>query len=118
MLQWTNPSHPRTMQAAVILGYLTGVFALLGFGQRIWLFPLALAIGGGAFGMANNKRIGWIALSIGSALYALIKCLDILIALPSINPTLMAINALIFPGALVAAVLHPNTREYMKAWFE
>ena len=106
------------MQAAVILGYFTGVFALLGFGQNLILFPLAIAIGGGAFGCANNKKVGWIALAIGSALYALIKVLDILIVLPSINPTLMAINALIFPAALVAAALHPHTREYMKIWFE
>ncbi len=106
------------MQAAVILGYITGVFALLGFSRNIILFPLALAIGGGAFGVANNKRIGWIALVIGSGLYALLKFLDVVVAFPQINFTLMAINALIFPGALVAAALHPHTREYMKAWFE
>ncbi len=106
------------MQAAVILGYFTGVFALLGFGQNLLLFPIAVAIGGGAFGVANNKKVGWIALSIGSVLYVLIKFLDVLIVLPRINLTLMAINALIFPGALVAAVLHPHTREYMKVWFE
>jgi len=111
------------MQAAVFIGYLSGLFALLGIGASGVLAPLmliaAIAMAGGAFGVANNKRVGWIALLAGSSLFALLGGLRLLLAFTDgINPSLEAINALIFPVALVAAVVHPHTRDYMKAWFE
>ncbi len=109
------------MQAAVIIGYLSGVFALLGVsgGLAPLLLLASLAMIGGAFGVANNKRIGWIALLLGSGLFVLLRALEFLLSISGgVNSTLFAINASIFPVALLAAVLHPHTRDYMKAWFE
>ncbi len=108
------------MQAAVFIGYLSGVFALIG-GSRYYELVLlaALAMLGGAFGVANNKRIGWIALLSGAAFFVLLRLVDLLFAVSSgLNPVLLQLNATVFPVALLAAVLHPHTREYMKVWFE
>lgn len=115
------------MQAAVFLGYISGVFALL-FGTRISGLPgafaglgLLAAIGlfGGAFGTANNKRIGWVVLAASATLYGLVAVLGIVFSIGD-GPiaTMFALNASVFPLALVAAALHPHTRAYMKSWFE
>jgi hypothetical protein len=108
------------MQAAVIIGYISGFFALLGTASFFGLGLLAaFAILGGAFGTANNKRIGWIALLAGSAFFVLLRVLDLLLSVSGgVNATLFQLNAMVFPIALLAAVLHPHTREYMKVWFE
>ncbi|MBT8239709.1 MAG: hypothetical protein KJN63_00610 [Acidimicrobiia bacterium] len=119
-MRWFNPSHPQTMQAAVVIGYISGFFALLG-GARFFELALlaAIAILGGAFGTANNKRIGWIALLAGSSFFVLLRILDLLLSVSDgVNATLFQLNATVFPVALLAAVLHPHTREYMKVWFE
>lgn len=108
------------MQAAVVIGYISGFFALLG-GARFFELALlaAIAILGGAFGTANNKRIGWIALLAGSSFFVLLRILDLLLSVSDgVNATLFQLNATVFPVALLAAVLHPHTREYMKVWFE
>ena len=119
-MRWFNPSHPQTMQAAVVIGYISGFFALIGPARFFGLALLAaLAILGGAFGVANNKRIGWIALAAGSAFFVLLRVLDLLLSISGgVNATLFQLNAMVFPVALLAAVLHPHTREYMKVWFE
>jgi hypothetical protein len=108
------------MQAAVLIGYISGFFALIGSARYFELALLAaLAILGGAFGVANNKRIGWIALAVGATFFVLLRIVDLLLTIPDgLNPTLFQLNATVFPVALLAAVFHPHTREYMKAWFE
>ena len=111
------------MQAAVILGYISGVFGLLGASRISYIGPLALlaALGalGGAFGVANNKRIGWMALAASSVLVVLFLLVLLVVATRSgINSVLLALINTVFPVALVAAVFHPQTRDYMKAWFD
>lgn len=108
------------MQAAVFLGYLSGVFGLL-FGSRFGGLGLLAAVGlfGGAFGTANNKRIGWVVLAASACFFGLLSALAIALSVGS-GPisTMFALNASVFPFALVAAALHPHTRSYMKSWFE
>ena len=45
MNQWLNRSHPMTLQAGVILGYISAVFGLL---RPQFFFILYLGIGAGA----------------------------------------------------------------------
>jgi hypothetical protein len=115
------------MQAAVFLGYISGVFALL-FGTRLGGLPGAFAglgllaafgLFGGAFGTANNKRIGWMVLAASACVYGLMATLSIIFSIGE-GPisTMFALNASVFPLALVAAALHPHTRAYMKSWFQ
>ncbi len=118
MNQWINGSHPQTLQAGVILGYISAVFGLLGAGA---LFPLFLGLGAGAFVTANNKRWGYYLLAACASLVALFwiyLMLIIILGSFSLVPFLIALNRLVFPVALAAAVLHSNSREYQKIFFE
>lgn len=117
MNQWFNGSHPQTLQAGVILGYISAVFGLLaGF-----LFPLFIGLGAGAFVTANNKRWGYYLLAICATAVAFFRVLNLVNIVArsfSLVPFLFAVNALIFPIALAAAVLHNNSRQYQRIWFE
>ena len=69
MQQWFNPSHPQTLQAAVILGYFAGVFSVLGGGLGLLL---GIGLFAGAFGSANNKKWGYVLLAVTSSLRVLL----------------------------------------------
>ena len=117
MYRWLNQSHPRTLQGAIMLGYLTAVFALLS-GATILLLP-AIAVGAGGFGSANDKRIGWYALVAGSGImlaFDLLLVLDQAIA-GSIVGVLFTFNRSIFTGAVFLLAIHRHSREYQKIWF-
>ena len=118
MTRWLNPSHPQTLQAAVILGYLSAVFGLL-LGASL-IFPLFIGIGVGAFASANNKRWGYFLLAACAFLVAFFWVAIFASSLPSrdIVRILQLASATVFPTALAVAALHPHSREYQKVWFE
>lgn len=119
MNRWLNPSHPQTLQAAVILGYISAVFGVLSSARFPWMLLLFIGIGVGAFGSANNKRWGYLLLSVASLLVALFwSTLFVLSIGGSLVGSLIQLNGLVFPVALAAAALHPHSREYQKVWFE
>ena len=103
-----DPSQPQTLQIATILLYIQGVFAFLGL-------ALLFAVGYGAagYGMANGKKWGY-----GLALVvAALRVVD-LIAGSSIDMVIRYQTIeLMFTVALLALVLHPQSREYQKIWF-
>lgn len=118
MNRWLNPSHPQTLQAAVILGYISAVFGLLGAGASIFLF-LFIGVGVGAFGSANNRRWGYYLLSVCAFLVAAFWVFLFVGSIGSrLVTTLVLLNNTVFPTALAAAALHPHSREYQKVWFE
>ncbi|MGF1597347.1 MAG: hypothetical protein ACFCVK_10545 [Acidimicrobiales bacterium] len=118
MTRWFNPSHPQTLQAAVILGYFSAVFGLLNSGSALFLM-LFIAVGVGAFGSANNKRWGYVLLTVAAVAIALFWLVVFVTSIGQpIEFTLLRLNGTIFPTALAVAVLHPHTREYQKVWFE
>lgn len=118
MNQWLNRSHPQTLQAGVILGYISAVFGMLGVGALI-LLPVFLGLGVGAFVTANNKRWGYFLLAACACLAALLRLLVLAFSVTSgIIPALFALNQTVFPTALAVAVLHVQSREYQKVWFE
>lgn len=118
MNRWFNPSHPQTLQTAVILGYFSAVFGLL-FGGLGLFFLLFVGVGAGAFGSANNKRWGWYLLAVCSFLIAAFWVVLFVGSLGgSVVITLIFLNQTVFPVALAVAALHPHTREYQKVWFE
>ena len=121
MNQWLNRSHPQTLQAGVILGYISAVFGMLGRGGFIILLVVYIGLGAGAFGTANNKRWGYLLLAVCACLAALFEILPLansLITVAPIESILFGMNRSVFPVALAAAVLHAQSREYQKAWFE
>lgn len=117
MTRWFNPSHPQTLQAAVILGYISAVFGLLRGASLLLL--VFIGVGVGAFGSANNKRWGYYLLAGCAFLVALFWVYLFARSIGSdIVLTLRLLNLCVFPTALAVAALHPHSREYQKVWFE
>ena len=107
-----DPSQPQTLQAATFLLYFRAVSMLL------WLASLdALVIGAGlalgAFGMAKGKRWGYF-LATTLAIIGLL-----VIVLPNGPEFALRYNtiSLMLAVALVALLLHPESREYQRVWF-
>lgn len=115
--RWTNPSQPQTLQIAVFLLYANAVLGLLlGNILSVWgtLVGLAGLVGfaAGGYGIANEKRWGY---NVGLAV-ALLEVLTI-VWLIFDGRLGGAIISLMFSVALVALLLHPQSREYQKIWF-
>ena len=112
--RWTNPTQPQTLQIAVFLLYINAVFTALlgGLGSII---GIALVAGGAAagFGIANEKRWGY---KLGLAMAFLPFVLRI--AFNGVENIFGgSIINLMFEIALVALLLHPQSRDYEKIWF-
>ena len=106
-----DPSQPQTLQIAVFLLYFRAVIALLSFGSLGLLF--AAAYGGAAYGMANGKKWGY-GLGTGVAALGLV----LLFVGSSIDAVLRVHTIqLMMTVALLALLLHPQSREYQKIWY-
>ncbi len=125
--RFTNTGHPQTLQAAVVLLYISAVFAILGSaggGSPAVLQLIVGIVGGvGAYLLANNRRIGLYLGLVGAMgptalvlIYNLGLVLDI--ALYRFLFWYPYIIGLIFDIAIVVALLHPMSRNYMKVWFD
>ena len=97
------------MQIAVFLLYFNAFFALL-FEPVASLYGVAIIVGGVAagFGIANERKWGY-ALGIGVA------ALPLALVLLGDGVSLLR---LMFDIALVALLLHPQSRDYQRIWFK
>ena len=106
-----DPSQPQTLQIATLLLYVDAAFAFLALTSISLLF--ALAYGGAGYGLANGKKwgyglgIGVAALRLALLLYG--SSIDVVLRVHTIE--------LMFGVALLALLLHPQSREYQKIWF-
>ena len=118
--RWTNPSQPQTLQIAVFLRYIDAVFGLL-FGAFTSPVGLLIVAGSAAagFGIANERRWGYLV-AVAIAVLGLLPYVwllfrdtgdffDLMFSLGAIN--------LMFAVALLALLLHPQSREYQRIWF-
>ncbi|MFZ0171980.1 MAG: hypothetical protein WAL04_09895 [Acidimicrobiales bacterium] len=128
--RWYNAGQPQTLQLAQILLYTNAVIELLrmlfsgGFlplgTGGLWLYVItvlwiAVLLGQilGAFGIANSRKWGY-RLGLGVALLPVVLQLFVLIRY-GVVPT--DIFNLLFEAALIAALVHPQSREYQRIWF-
>jgi hypothetical protein len=114
--RWTNPTHPQTLQIAVFLLYINAVFEVLAFLRSTWAFYLAAALGGVAagYGIANERKWGY---GLGLAVALLPFILRVyLFGLGNVLSTEPL--GLIFEVALVALLVHPQSRDYQRIWFK
>jgi hypothetical protein len=115
--KFLNQHQPQTLVIATMFCYIDAGFGLL-FGVVTTSFLLALvtivglAVGG--FGIANEKK--W---SYPVAVAAAILQVGGLIAAVggSVLGFPLVLN-LLFEGALVALLLHPESRGYQRIWFK
>jgi len=115
--RWTNPSQPQTLQVAVFLLYINAVFSLL---QPFYplLTLAALAGAAGAYGIANSRRWGYqLAVASSGVEVALLVVLPLLAIGPDIISLRFLIN-IVFPIALFCALLHRESREHQRIWFD
>lgn len=111
--RWIDTTQPQTLLIAVVLLYINAAFQLLAGG---FLNPISLAIIAGqvaaGFGIANEKKWGY---GLGIAM-AFLPFLVRLIFLH--NPLATDLITLMFEVALIALLLHPQSREYQRIWFK
>lgn len=131
--RWLNQSQPQTLQIAVFLLYFRAVFTLL-FGaddQIQVVFPadvlmrvvMTALLAGGGFLIANEKRSGY-AMAITAAIVPLLARFLLALGIgfdgdiPAIGPFEYDPIGLLFEVALIALLVHPQSREYQRIWFK
>lgn len=113
--RWTNPSQPQTLQIAVFLLYANAVFGLL-FQFPFVIFGLLLGLvvvagyAAGGFGVANDQNWGY-AVAVVVAVVVLAG------SLARFGLSLANGINLMFDIALLALLLHPQSRDYQRIWF-
>jgi hypothetical protein len=116
--RWTNPSQPQTLQIAVFLLYANAVLALLFFAP---LIPMLIAIAGafGAYGIANSRRWGYqLAVGASSIEMVLLVVLPFLQVGPELVFNLQYLILIVIPVALFCALVHPESRQHQRVWFD
>jgi len=106
-----DPSQPQTLQIATILFYVQGFFSLLG-GAGIIGLAFALAYAGAGYQIANGKKVGYVLGLVFAGLRLALQLVG-----QSMTSALNDPIGLMFAIALVALLLHPQSREYQKIWF-
>jgi hypothetical protein len=107
--RWIDKSQPQTLMIATLIMYvnavlalLTGAFLVFPIGTVLILSPVA------GLGIANEKKWGyWLGVAFA--------VLDVVFVLLYFSAGSL-IN-LIFYVALVALLLHPQSRAYRRIWF-
>ena len=115
--RFLNQFQPQTLVIGTMLCYLDAIFGLLGSlgggASALGLF-MVVGLGLGGFGIANEKRWGY-----GLAVVAAILQVLVLVAFAGADAFgFPLIINLIFDGALVALLLHPQSRDYQRIWFK
>ncbi len=131
--RWVNQSQPQTLVIATFLLYFGVVFVVLGSGPGIGFaiastFDGAQAIenlarlfvaAGGAFAgfqIAQEKKLGY---QLGIAVAALpLAAKAIAMARGRIDLPDVDLVSLIFEIALLALILHTQSRSYVRLWFK
>jgi uncharacterized membrane protein (DUF2068 family) len=111
--RWIDTTQPQTLMIAVFLLYANAAFGLLSGG---FTNPLLLAITVGevaaGWGIANEKKWGY-GLGIAMSFVPFVLRLIFLH-----NPLATNLITLMIEVALVALLLHPQSREYQRIWFK
>ncbi|HLX78180.1 MAG TPA: hypothetical protein VKR27_04790 [Acidimicrobiales bacterium] len=112
--RWFPSSQPQTLQIAVALLYWNALLGLIfgitvgGWGRLSLL--LIVAEIAGAYGISNERKWGYVV-----AVVAAIVPLILVIAVAGFLGA--GILNLLFQVALVALLLHPQSRAYYKIWY-
>jgi hypothetical protein len=119
--KWLDRTQPQTLYIATMLMYFNGAIGLLSLyeGRHSSAFGLhhgflileslfVVSQIGGAWGIANEKKWGYIVAVVAAIL---------ILAATVFSVTGGGLINLIFEVALVALLLHPQSREYRRIWF-
>ena len=117
--RWTNPHQPQTLQIAVFLLYANAFFLLLSLlraGGGAGVLFLAVVVGSVAagYGIANEQKWGY-GLGIVMAFVPFLLRLWFFGASGVFSTSIIS---LMFEIALVALLLHAQSRDYQRIWFK
>ena len=128
--RWYNPRVPQTLAISQFLLYFDAfwaVVALLAVGAGPAAFILLIAVGAyvyGAWGIANEKKAGYkvaVAASFLPLAARVVESFD-RAGGPLSNLTYILLGAgiigALFEYALIGLLLHPQSREHQKVWFD
>ncbi|HLI53210.1 MAG TPA: hypothetical protein VKU88_02700 [Acidimicrobiales bacterium] len=109
-LRWIDKTQPQTLMMATIIMYINAAFGLID--GMVLAVPIGtvLVLGqvAAGLGVANDKKWGW---WLGVALVAFF------LALMVVTFQFVYIVNILFYGALLALLLHPQSRNYRRLWF-
>ncbi|HEX6476348.1 MAG TPA: hypothetical protein VF005_03675 [Acidimicrobiales bacterium] len=118
--RWLNPTQPQTLQIGVMLLYLNAALGLLSLiiGGAAGLFGIAIIAAEilGAYGIANERKWGYIVGLVAAVLPLALVILAVVAGVASVLG--LGIIGVLFQIALVALLLHPQSREYQRIWFK
>jgi hypothetical protein len=110
-LNWVDRTQPQTLMTATILMYFNAFFGII-YGLEFALFPLGavLVLGqvAAGLGIANEKKLAY---WFGVALVAF------WVAFIVLHFSVFGVINLMIYGALLALLLHPQSRGYRRIWF-
>ncbi len=113
--KWVNQFQPQTLVIATILCYIHAVFGLLGaLGGGSWPLLIALGLGVGGFGIANEKKWGYTV----AVTAAILQVMLWIVLLGADVLSSGAIISFLFDVALMALLIHPMSRDYQRIWFK
>ncbi|HEV2993157.1 MAG TPA: hypothetical protein VG012_01995 [Acidimicrobiia bacterium] len=115
--KFLNQYQPQTLVIATLFCYIDAVFGLLGgviTTSAILALVTIIGLGLGGFGIANEKKWGY-GVAVGAAVLQVGGL--ILVAGTDVLSFPLILN-LIFDGALVALLIHPESRGYQRIWFK
>lgn len=116
--RWFDKSLPQTLQIATMLLYMNAVLSLLFSSHSLLVLLPAVAEAVGAYGIANARRWGYITAVAGALFPLAILLIEMLTFGASIFSIIFSNPlTLMFEVALVALLLHPQSREHQKIWF-
>lgn len=122
--RWFNQSLPQTLQIATFVFYFDAVLGLLGvlsggpalrFAPSLWRMLVFASIAGSvgaANGIANENKWGY---KLGLGIAALPFAIRLIFLK---NPFGADPLTLMFDIALVALLVHPQSRDYQRIWFK
>jgi len=110
-----NPSQPQTLQIAIFLLYANSAFLLFRL-LLVGTFPLTylgIVVGqiAAGYGIANERKWGY---GLGVAMAIVPFVLPFFYGRTPFDD----IIGLMFDVALVALLLHPQSRDYQRIWFK
>ena len=125
---FVTPRQPQTLYISQILLYITAVGAVLfrsvgeGWVEALPLRYLVVALmtigaAAGAYGIANSQKWGY-QLGIAAAVAPFIIRVEIIRRADVVEMFTWNPIGLLFDIAILAALLHPESRAYQKLWFE
>ena len=123
--RWFNPNVPQTLYIAQFLLYLDAFWMLLGAltGSGLGLLGI-LALAAyvyGAYGIANEKKLGYQVAVVASFIPLALRFLQLITGVNGADVSYVLFSTsilnVLFEYALIALLLHPMSREHQMIWF-